>query len=117
SAWQATVASRARNEAQNNLQKVVAAEGRVKQERDLAIAVAATWRNQVYIGDIGLAHKAIQEGNLGRARALLGKQTPGSGEADLRGFEWRFLKSRLKRQYQDELGLFRGFISSLALSP
>jgi hypothetical protein len=90
SAWQASVATRASNEAQNNLQK--------------AIAAAATLRKQVYVGDIGLAHKAIQEGNLGRARALLGNHTPRSGEADLRGFEWRYLKSRLKREYQDDLG-------------
>lgn len=117
SAWLATVAMRARNEAQNNLQKVVVAEGRVKQERDHAIAAAGTLRNQVYVGDIGLAHKAIEEGNLGRARALLGNHRPGSGEADLRGFEWRFLKSRLKGEYQADLGLYSGFLSNVALSP
>jgi hypothetical protein len=124
SAWQASVATRARNDAQANLRKAVAAEGKVQKaldlaqhERDLALRAAVRIRKQMYVADIGLAHKAIQEGNLGRARALLAKHIPSSNDEDLRGFEWRFLASRAKGNSRADLGRYIGFLSGAAISP
>jgi hypothetical protein len=35
--------------------------------------------------------QALKENNLGRARILLNRQKPQSGEMDLRDWEWRYL--------------------------
>ncbi len=51
----------------------------------------ASARLNEYIADIGLAQQALNAGNLGRAVQLLEKHRPQSGEADQRGWDWRYL--------------------------
>jgi len=48
-------------------------------------------RRYAYFADIGLASKALEVNNLGRAEDLLNRHRPRSGEIDLRGWEWRYL--------------------------
>ena len=122
--WQATVATQAKNEAQANEKKAVAAEGRVKealdlaeQDRDRAVQSARELRKQVYVLDIGLAHRAVEDGDLGRAQALLGKHQPNPTEEDLRGIEWRHLWSRSQGNFEADLGPYVGLYSGLTISP
>ncbi|MFO1497785.1 MAG: WD40 repeat domain-containing protein [Verrucomicrobiota bacterium] len=74
-------------------------------------------RKQNYVADIGLAHTAVEEGDLGRARSLLAQHLPSPGESDLRGFEWRWLASRCQGQALADLGTYHGFLGGLAISP
>ncbi|NQV35683.1 MAG: hypothetical protein HQ515_23520, partial [Phycisphaeraceae bacterium] len=110
SVWQATVATEAKVEAQANLQKAVAAEGRVTEALDLA-------QQQIYVSDIGLTHRAIEDGDLGRAQALLSKHQPDPGQEDLRGMEWRHLWSRTQGNFEADLGPYIGYLSGLTISP
>ena len=103
SAWQATVATAAKNAAQANEQR--------------AIAAASELAKQVYVSDIGLAHRAVEDGDLGRAQALLSKHQPNLAEEDLRGFEWRHLWSRSQGNFADDLGNYVGYLAALTVSP
>ena len=103
SAWQATVATAAKNAAQANEQR--------------AIAAASELAKQVYVSDIGLAHRAIEDGELGRARALLGKHQPNPAEEDMRGIEWRHLWSQTRGNFETDLGPYVGYLSGLTVSP
>ncbi|MBM3881768.1 MAG: hypothetical protein FJ387_18935 [Verrucomicrobia bacterium] len=54
----------------------------------------AEWaaRKNAYVADMNLARQALEESNLGRARALLNRYYPTrKSENDLRGWEWRWL--------------------------
>ncbi len=53
--------------------------------------IAETRRQELYAAQVGLAHQAWVEGDLGRAQNLLAAQRPAPNQTDLRGFEWRYL--------------------------
>ena len=91
STWQAIRATRAERVA-------TAAEkeqGRLRAiESDLrgrAEVQALAARRQSYASDMNLVQQALALDDLGRARELLYRQRPKAGEADLRGWEWRYL--------------------------
>ncbi|MBL9172646.1 MAG: WD40 repeat domain-containing protein, partial [Verrucomicrobiales bacterium] len=48
-------------------------------------------RRLLYAAEMNLAQQAVNQNNLGRARRLLDRHRPRSGEEDLRGWEWRYL--------------------------
>jgi serine/threonine protein kinase/WD40 repeat protein len=48
-------------------------------------------RRFLYASDMNLAQQALKLNNLGKARWLLERHRPRSGEEDLRGWEWRYL--------------------------
>jgi serine/threonine protein kinase/WD40 repeat protein len=48
-------------------------------------------RQKAYASDINLIQQALATSNLGRARELLDRQRPESGQQDLRGWEYRYL--------------------------
>ena len=48
-------------------------------------------RLSAYAGDLALADRAIEDGDLARTRELLEQYIPRPGEPDLRTFEWRLL--------------------------
>jgi WD40 repeat protein len=58
-----------------------------------AMAEANRSRRLLYDTEMSLAQQAWDAGDTGRALALLEKQQPQRGQDDLRGFEWRHLKS------------------------
>jgi len=60
-------------------------------ERHRAEEGEASSRLNEYVADINLAQEALTDGNYGNARKSLAKHIPEYGEADLRGFEWRYL--------------------------
>jgi WD40 repeat protein/serine/threonine protein kinase len=61
------------------------------QERRRAEAGEQSAQRSVCDADMLLAFQALDAGNLGRARELMRKHLPQSGETDLRGWEWRYL--------------------------
>jgi serine/threonine protein kinase/WD40 repeat protein len=48
-------------------------------------------RHSGYIADMDLANRALDEGDLGTAQAILRRYWPGPHETDLRNWEWRYL--------------------------
>ena len=73
-------------------------EARAVAERQNTIAkdIAEQQRLELYASDMARAAKYLADGNLLSMRPLIEKHVPGPGEQDLRGFEWKYLKSRLK---------------------
>jgi WD40 repeat protein len=51
-------------------------------------------RRNLYAADMLGAQRALEQGDLGGARVLLNAHRPAAGQADLRGFEWRYLWGR-----------------------
>jgi WD40 repeat protein/tRNA A-37 threonylcarbamoyl transferase component Bud32 len=60
-------------------------------ERQRAEAGERNARQHQYVADMNLVKQVWEEGNLKRATNLLRAYIPKQGEADLRGFEWRYL--------------------------
>jgi WD40 repeat protein len=78
---------------------------------------ARTTKLNLYAADIGAAHQALREGNLGRARELLDAYRPVDGAEDLRGFEWRLLRDSAQGEYAVAFLGHTGTMRSLAFSP
>src|SRR5512140_3513502 len=55
-------------------------------------------------GVLRAAQIALDEGNLGHCRELLMKYLPQPGQADLRGFEWRYLWTETRGDPATEFG-------------
>lgn len=55
--------------------------------------LAQAYQN-AYAGDLALADRAIEDGDLARTRELLERHIPSNAESDLRTFEWRLLWSQ-----------------------
>ena len=47
-------------------------------------------RKSFYLADMRLAQEALRSGNTDRARTILDRQVPATGEPDLRSWEWRY---------------------------
>ena len=69
------------------------------QQRDLATAerqeaesARQSLRRSLYAADLQLAEEAWESGNVARMRELLDGQKPRTGDHDLRGFEWHYLR-------------------------
>jgi len=55
-------------------------------------------RQNLYASEMGQAFQALADGDVHRVRELLEAQRPQPGQADLRGFEWRYLWSQSRTQ-------------------
>ena len=85
STWQAARATRAGKEALAN--------ARATQQAQVRESIArAQTRRLLYVADINLAHRALEEGSISRADELLRAYEHNAGQDDLRGFEWFALK-------------------------
>ncbi len=112
SAWQAVRATRAEHLATDRLAEVARerdAKEKSRQEaedskeaaqraqaneavlRQRSDEMARISRARAYASEMNLARQALVQDNLPRARKLLDRHIPGSGEPDLRGWEWRYL--------------------------
>jgi len=75
-------------------------------------------RQRAYASDINLAQQALAANNLGRARELLDRYRPASAaEADLRGWEWRYLWQQCRSDALFRLARDQGSVMTLATSP
>jgi hypothetical protein len=95
-----------------------------QQERDRALAAESLAQEKtreaklnLYAADMKLAHLALAEHDLKRAVALLERHRPGSGEPDLRGFEWRYLWKQTRSQDIASMATSNGMIRALSFSP
>src|SRR4051812_9924420 len=86
-------------------------------ERLLAEAQAAKIRLNLYASNISLASQAIQRGDFGLARRTLAELKPGLGEADLRGFEYRYLWNLCQGDQLATLTGHEWIVSCAAFSP
>jgi len=73
-------------------------------------------RKNAYVADMNLAQQALEESNLGRARALLEQCRPGPGQAELRGWEWRWLWQRSQTHERATLTGASNLVHAVALS-
>jgi WD40 repeat protein len=123
SAWQAVRATAAEHEAWLNAaiagdQKREAdhARDRAEKQRDELAALNDRLHRLNYVADMNVARHAWEESNLGLARELLERHRPALGEADLRGFEWRYLR-RLSHRERLLVEAHAGFVTTVAFMP
>src|SRR3989454_3942434 len=98
STWQAVRARRAENvqsrlygEAEQARANEAVQRHKAEIAREQTETSAQIARQNLYAADMSLVQQALQANNLGRARRLLDRNRPETGEQDLRGWEWRYL--------------------------
>jgi WD40 repeat protein len=74
-------------------------------------------RQRQYVSDMNLVPYAWDEGDLQVAQERLRSHLPGTGEIDLRGFEWRYLWTLCQDESSCVFSNFTGEVSSIARSP
>jgi eukaryotic-like serine/threonine-protein kinase len=74
-------------------------------------------RQNLYAADLHLASLALADNNLTLAGGLLEGQRPVAGQADLRGFEWRFLWSQCRGDEVRVLAGHTGSVRCVTFSP
>ena len=72
------------------------AEANEAQLRREAEVQALAARRTAYSSEMNLVQQALAADNLGRARGLLNRQRPQTGQLDLRDWEWRYLWSQTR---------------------
>ncbi len=89
------------------------------------LAELAALKN-AYVADMNLARQALEESNLGRARALLARYRPAnppraarleSIATDFRDWEWRWLWQRCQTHERATLAGASNFVHAVAVSP
>ncbi len=73
-------------------------------------------RRRAYAADMNLVQQALAANNLGRAQELLNAHRPQAGQADLRGWEWRYLWQHCQSDALFTLCQRSNEIQSLAVS-
>jgi serine/threonine protein kinase/WD40 repeat protein len=103
--------------AERNERAALVAEHTAEGQRSIAVQATSDLRKHIYVAQMSVAHEALREGNFGRAQQLLENQRPQRGEADLRGFEWRYLWQQARGDEREQLAPYSGFLGALAISP
>ncbi|MCX6954181.1 MAG: protein kinase [Verrucomicrobia bacterium] len=96
STWQLLQARKAQREteAARDGERQRLSEAQAAERKAQAQALAA--RRTAYSSDMNVVEEVLRDNNLGRARLLLKRHVPQSGELDLRDWEWRFLWSQAR---------------------
>ncbi|MGA2865166.1 MAG: protein kinase [Verrucomicrobiota bacterium] len=89
---------------------------RAARQRERAEASEQQARQNAYAWGMGLAFAALEENNLGRAAQLLEQNRPRPGEADQRGWEWRYLWRQCRSDELATLGRHGHYVHSVAFS-
>ena len=91
---------------------------RINSEKRRAEQEAASRRVQLYAAEVNLAGETLAADDLNRARELLARQIPASGETnDLRGFEWRYLWHQSQSAELTTLGQHDATVHGVRFSP
>jgi WD40 repeat protein/serine/threonine protein kinase len=117
SSWQAIVASRARNAEKEQRVAAQAAQRGETQERQRAEKGEAEARQNLYAAHMNLALHAVEEQNIGYALSLLDLHRPQPGQADLRGWEWRYLWKLCRSDELLRLGSHSNTVLDAVFSP
>jgi eukaryotic-like serine/threonine-protein kinase len=117
STWQAIRATNAQREQSRLRQAAQTAEALEATQRKRAEAQELQARQRAYGSDMNLVQQALALSNLGRARVLLDRQRPQAGEADLRGWEWRYLWQHCQSEALYTIKSGGRTVSSMAVSP
>ncbi len=89
-----------------------------EEQRGLAKENEAAARQLRYVSDINLAYQALMANQFGRGRRLLDAHRPGNAEeADLRGWEWRWLWQELRGEARASLARRPVAPASVSISP
>ena len=88
-----------------------------RQQENLAKSSERIMRENLYTSDMLLASRAIEEGNVALAQRTLQGHRPKPGEADLRGWEWRYLWRKSHGEQFQVLGGFTSSVPCVAFSP
>ena len=88
-----------------------------EQERNNALRPERETRLNLYAADITSVHNALEHGNLGLAQQVLARYSMGSTQAEVRGFEWRWLWRRAQGDRCQVLAAHSNDVSSVAFSP
>jgi serine/threonine protein kinase/Tol biopolymer transport system component len=89
-----------------------------EQDRSLADSKSREARIHQYVANINLAHQAIADGHLSKARQLLRQWIPEySPTDDIRSFEWWYLMEKCAEDEHISLPLFDSSVDSLSFSP
>jgi eukaryotic-like serine/threonine-protein kinase len=92
------------------------AQDAVKQRR-IAEQDATETRFNLYAADVAVASQALQNGDLRLARNTLDRLRPKRDEADLRGFEWRYLWNLCRGEQLATLSGHEQTVTCTAFSP
>ena len=84
--------------------------------RRVAEEARAQARRYLYVAHMNLAQQAWEQSNVGRLRALLGRQRHEPGQEDLRGFEWYYW-SKLSHGYRTSLDVSDRQVKVVTYSP
>ncbi|MGO8925396.1 MAG: protein kinase domain-containing protein [Limisphaerales bacterium] len=119
STWQAIVASRARNDenqqrlaAQTERDKAQAAQKEAEQAKELATSVSIEAEHQLYAAKMNLAQQAWEQNNIGQLRQLLEE----TQDSPYRGFEWYYWQPHTHLALQTLRGHL-DIVTSVAFSP
>jgi WD40 repeat protein/serine/threonine protein kinase len=133
STWQAVRAMRAESTARTEAKRADQNAATATLNADKAKAAANDLRRSLYVADMKMAHVALEEYNLGRARELLQKYltesnprqtaslSPTGGHStsaeESRGFEWYYLWQRSRGQEEFSIRAHDKGVSCVAFSP
>ena len=124
SSWQAIRATRARRDEAAARVRADEAAGvadrlRERAEKGEQNATESKLATEAYLydADMGLAQQALAMNDLGRAKRLLNGHRPRPGQADLRGWEWRYLWRECRSDALSELCRYSNSVYSVAYAP
>lgn len=113
-AEEATIAEgKLRIEAEIEKARALKTEKEAQSLKEQAVQAEKMARLQAYAADMMQCKEAIESHNLRRARILLERYRPASGEVDLRGWEWRHLWQLCKGDQMESLPHFLDRASSV----
>jgi WD40 repeat protein len=99
--------------AQDQKREADDAKNRAEKQRDELAVLNDQLRRLTYVADMNLARRAWDENNPVLAQDLLERHRPKPGEADVRGFEWRYLR-RLAHSELFTVKAHVGLVSTVA---
>lgn len=114
--WQLRQTETARQDAVQKAKEETTQRQLADRARAQAQESALVTRQNLYAADMLGAQRAIEQTDLGGAKALLDAYRPKAGEADLRGFEWRFFWRQVRGDSFAVLARFDHELTALAYS-
>ena len=97
--------------AEESAERAQAESDRAKAAEEESARQAVTSKNQAeryrriaYASDMNRAQRSLELGNLGAALATLDRHRPEEGQADIRGWEWRYLRGLCRSDSHMKLG-------------